>query len=328
MGELCAVTGASGFTGSYLARRLLADGNRVRVMVRKAEDAARFAAEGMEVVEGDIRDTDAHQELVEGADVLYHIAAMFREAKFPESDYLAVNRDATLQLAQAAQNAGVRRFVHCSTIGVHGDIEQPPGHETSPFRPGDPYQRTKLAGEKAALEFGKKHPLEVVVVRPASIYGPGDLRLLKLFKMIHKGRWFVLGSGEALFHLVYVEDLVEGFVRAAHADGVDGEVFIVAGGEAVSQNELAARIARIMGVRDRFPHFPAWPFQILGSVVETICVPLRIDPPIYRRRVDFFTKSRSFTIDKAERMLSYQPKVSVDEGLTRTFEWYRDEGLL
>ena len=127
---------------------------------------------------------------------------------------------------------------------------------------------------------------------------------------------------------MYVEDLVDGFIRAAHAEGVDGEVFIVAGGEAVSQNELASRIGRIMGVRDRFPHFPAWPFQILGSVVETICVPLRIDPPIYRRRVDFFTKSRSFKIDKAERMLVYQPKVSVDEGLTRTFEWYRDEGLL
>jgi nucleoside-diphosphate-sugar epimerase len=328
MGELCAVTGASGFTGSYLARRLLADGNQVRVMVRKPEDAERFSAEGMEVVEGDIRDVDAHQELVEGADVVYHIAAMFREAKFPESEYLAVNRDATLQLAQAAQNAGVRRFVHCSTIGVHGDIEQPPGDEDSPFRPGDPYQRTKLAGEEAVREFGRSNPLEVVVVRPASIYGPGDLRLLKLFKMIHKGRWFVLGSGDALFHLVYVEDLVDGFIRAAHTEGVDGEVFIVAGGEAVSQNELAARIARIMGVRDRFPHFPAWPFQILGSVVETICVPLRIDPPIYRRRVDFFTKSRSFKIDKAERMLVYQPKVSVDEGLSRTFEWYRDEGLL
>lgn len=328
MGELCAVTGASGFTGSYLARRLLADGNQVRVMVRRTEDAARFAAEGMEVVEGDIRDVDAHQELVDGAGVVYHIAAMFREAKFPESEYLAVNRDATLQLAQAAQTAGVRRFVHCSTIGVHGDIEHPPGDEESPFQPGDPYQRTKLAGEQAVRAFGDSNPLEVVVVRPASIYGPGDLRLLKLFRMIHKGRWFVLGSGDALFHLVYVEDLVDGFIRAAHTEGVDGEVFIVAGGEAVSQNELASRIARIMGVRDRFPHFPAWPFQVLGSVVETVCVPLRIDPPIYRRRVDFFTKSRSFKIDKAERMLVYQPRVSVDEGLTRTFEWYRDEGLL
>jgi len=282
----------------------------------------------MEIVEGDIRDVDAHVELVEGADVVYHIAAMFREAKFPESDYLAVNRDATVQLARAAQDAGVRRFVHCSTIGVHGDIEEPPGNENSPFRPGDPYQRTKLAGEEALLAFGREVGLETVVVRPASIYGPGDLRLLKLFKMIHKGRWFVLGSGDALFHLVYVEDLVDGFVRAAHADGVNGEVFIVAGGEAVTQDELAARIARIMGVRDRFPHFPAWPFQILGSLVEAICVPLRIDPPIYRRRVDFFTKSRSFSIEKAEKMLSYEPQVSVDVGLARTFAWYRDEGLL
>ena len=328
MGELCAVTGASGFTGGYLARRLLADGNPVRVLVRKTEDAARFAAEGMEVIEGDIRDVDAQAELVEGAGVVYHIAAMFREARFPESDYLAVNRDATVQLAEAAQAAGVRRFVHCSTIGVHGDVEEPPGDENSPFRPGDPYQRTKLAGEDALLEFAADNPLEVVIVRPASIYGPGDLRLLKLFKAIHKGYWMVLGSGAAMFHLVYVEDLVEGFVRAAHADGVDSEVFIVGGGEAVSQNELAARIARVMGVRDRFPHLPAWPFQILGSVVETICVPLRIDPPIYRRRVDFFTKSRSFRIDKAKRMLAYEPNVSIDDGLARTFAWYRDEGLL
>jgi len=298
------------------------------VMVRNASAREPLERLGVEVVLGDIGDVDAQDKLVDGAERVFHIAAMFREANHPDQEYYRVNVVATRDLLTRARDSGVKRFVHCSTIGVHGHVENPPANEDSPFNPGDVYQESKLEGERVALSFAKEGPMEVTVIRPASIYGPGDLRMLKMFRMIAKGRFFLLGSGEATFHPVYIDDLVQAFMKAGEVDGVNGEVFIGGGPRYLSHNEMSAIIARCAGVRERFPHFPVWPFYWLGWLMEMVCIPFGIDPPLHRRRVGFFTKHRAFTIDKARKMLGYDPQVGVEEGMRRTYEWYRDEGLL
>ena len=320
-----AVTGATGFTGSHLVRTLVADGQAVKVLARDPA-RARTLPDEVQVVHGDVTDAAAARKVVEGCDVVYHLAAAFREPGIPDARYHEVHVEATRLLLEAARDEGVRRFVHCSTIGVHSHIAHPPADETCPHNPGDIYQSTKSEGERLALEFGRKHDFPVAVVRPATIYGPGDLRLLKLFRMIARRRFVMLGRGEVFLHMVHVEDLVHGFRLAAERPEAVGEVFIVAGEEYVTLNELASRIAGLFGVPAPRLHLPVWPFYLAGALCESVCIPLKIDPPIFRRRVAFFTKSRAFRIEKARRLLGYEPKVDLQTGLAQTAAWYRQHG--
>ena len=320
------VTGASGFTGGHLARYLAARGHTVRALVRDASRAGQLQRDGIELVTGDLRDRDSLRRAVQGIDLVYHIAAIYRAAGVPARDYQAINAEAVAALVEEASAANARRLVHCSTVGVHGDVERPPASEDAPLRPGDVYQTTKLDGERLAREASERTGLAVTVARPTGIYGPGDRRLLKLFRGVARGRWVTLGPGEIYYHLTYVDDLVEGFRLCGEVPQAAGRTYILAGPEVTTLNELVARIAAEAGVRPPRFHLPVWPFWLAGAVCEAACVPLRIEPPIYRRRVDFFTKSRAFDIARARRELGYAPAVGLGEGIRRTLRWYRDQG--
>lgn len=326
MPENVLVTGATGFTGSHLVASLVADGYRVTVLARNRERAQTLPAE-VKVVVGDVTDRAAVRRATAGPQVVYHLAAAFREAGIPDERYREVHVDGTRYLLEAADEEGVRRFVHCSTVGVHSHIENPPADETCPHTPGDIYQQTKSEGELLALRFNAEHRLPVSVARPAPIYGPGDLRL-KLFRMIAEGWFVMLGSGEPFFHMVYVDDLVRGLKLLAERPEAVGEVYIFAGEEYLTLNGLVRLIADVLEVRPPRMRFPAWPVYLASGVVEKVCVPFGIEPPIYRRRVAFFTKSRAFSIAKARRELGYEPKVGLREGIIATAEWYRAEGLI
>lgn len=322
------VTGGTGFTGSHLVRNLVADGYDVRVLARSAARARDTLPAEVEVVEGDITDAEAIDRATRGCKVVYHLAAAFREAGIPDSRYREVHVDGTRLLLEAARAEGVERFVHCSTIGVHGHIDNPPANETTRFAPGDIYQETKLEGEQLAMEFQRQHQFPLTVARPGTIYGPGDLRLLKLFKMIALRRFVVLGSGKVCLHMVHVDDLVRGLRLLADKPEAIGEVFILGGEEFRPLNDIFAIIAEAVGAPPPRIHLPVWPVYMLGAVMEKVCVPLNIEPPIYRRRVAFFTKSRAFSIEKAERVVGYQPQVDLETGIRQTARWYRDQGFL
>jgi nucleoside-diphosphate-sugar epimerase len=326
--ERVLVTGGTGFTGSHLVRNLVDEGYVVRVLARSAARARERLPGEVEIVEGDVADPAVVRRSIRGRDVVYHLAAAFREAGIPDARYHEVHVLATRLLLEAARAEGVRRFVHCSTVGVHGHIANPPADETAPHEPGDIYQATKSEGERLALEFQRQHDFPLTVARPAPIYGPGDLRLLKLFRMIARKRFVMLGSGRVFFHMVHVRDLVKGFRLLADRDEAVGEVFIFAGEEYCTLNELAARIAALWALPPPRLHLPVWPFYAAGAVCELVCVPLRIEPPIYRRRVAFFTKSRAFTTRKARELLGFSASVSLDSGLEETAAWYRNQGLI
>ena len=318
------VTGATGFTGGHLAAHLAAAGDHVRVLVRRDRrglvDSSKFS-----VVEGDLRDADALKRAAEGADVVYHIAAIYRKAGLRDEAYRTVNAVAVGKLIEAARAGGARRVVHCSTVGVHGDVEHPPANEDAPLRPGDVYQETKLEGEQIARDAGARTGVEVVIARPTGIYGPGDRRLLKLFRGVAHRRFVILGDGRIYYHLTYIDDLVAGFRLCGTVPRAAGRTYILAGGDVTTLNELVALIAEEARVPPPKIHLPVWPFWTAGTLCEAICAPLRMEPPIYRRRVDFFTKSRAFDITRARQELGYAPAVGLREGIRRTLEWYRRE---
>lgn len=322
------VTGGTGFTGSNLVSSLVRDYDRIRVITRSAARAASILPSEVELVEGDITDPAAVDRAVEGCEVVFNLAAAFREPKINQRRYTEVHVEGTRNLLEASIQHGVRRFVHCSTVGVLSHIENPPADETWGYAPGDVYQATKAEGERLALHYAKERGAPVTVARPTPIYGPGDTRLLKLFKMISRRRFLMLGDGQVFFHLVHVEDLVRGLrLLAVHPEAV-GEIFILGGEEYRTLNDVVELIASEVGVPKPRWHVPAGPFQVLGSVCERVCIPLGISPPIYRRRVDFFTKSRAFSIAKAKQVLGYFPEVDLRAGIRGTVDWYRRQGLL
>lgn len=322
------VTGATGFTGGALAQKLIELGNVVRVIVRKKYNLKLHDTGKLEIVEGSIVEKDIVDEALKDIDKVFHIAAVFREGGLKDQDYWDVHVKATENLLNSSLKHNIKRFIHCSTMGVHGHIKMPPANEDSPYSPGDIYQITKLEGEKTALNFYKKTKLPVAVVRPCAIYGPGDMRLLKLFRMAKRKPIILLGDGEIYYHLVYIDDLVNGFILASEKDEAVGESFLIGGEKAYKLNEIMDKISKILGTSNKKIHLPVAPFQIAGSVCEKICIPLGIKPPIYRRRVDFFTKSRSFDISKAKNILGYQPKFSIGEGLEKTAQWYKEKRFL
>ena len=296
------VTGATGFTGGHLARSLAARGDHVRALVRAGSDPIGHLssdAERIEVVNGDLRDKDAVRRAVEGVDLVYHIAAIYRQAGLREEEYRAVNATAVRTVVEAAKSGGARRVVHCSTVGVHGDVEHPPANEDAPLRPGDIYQQTKLEGEEIARAASRDTGVEVVIARPTGIYGPGDRRLLKLFRGVARRRFVILGDGRIFYHLTYIDDLVEGLRLCATVPAAASRTYILAGGEVTTLNELTEIIASEAHVPPPRLHLPVWPVWTAGAVCEALCAPFRIEPPLYRRRVDFFTKSRAFDISRA-----------------------------
>lgn len=320
------VTGVTGFTGGHLARRLReTHGDDVRVLVRTDAQAEIFRREGFEVAIGDLTNEASLQAACAGMDVVYNIAALYRTAGLPSSAYRAVNALGVAAIVRAAAAAGVRRVVHCSTVGVHGDIEHPPAGEDAPLKPGDVYQETKLEGEQLGREAAAAAGIELVIARPTGIYGPGDRRLFKLFGGVAKGRFLLLGKGEIFYHLTYVDDLCDGFRLCATVPGATGRTYILAGGEVTTLRELITITASVAGVRPRLLKLPVWPVWIAGAACEAICAPFGISPPLYRRRVDFFTKSRAFDITRAKAELGYAPAVTLRDGIGRTLEWYRAE---
>ena len=321
------VTGATGFTGGHLARALAARGDHVTALVR---DETRAASLGRKItlVRGDIRDPAALERAALGADVVYHIAAIYRQAGLADEEYRDVNARAVRTVIEAAGRAGVRRVVHCSTVGVHGDIEHPPAGEDAPLAPGDIYQVTKLEGERVARETAARTGIEVVIARPTGIYGPGDRRLLKLFRGVARRRFVVLGPGQIFYHLTYIDDLVKGFRLCGEIPAAAGRTYILAGAEVTTLNELVRLVAEVAGVLPPRLHLPVWPFWVAGAACEAICTPLGVEPPIYRRRVDFFTKSRAFDISRARAELGFEPRVGLREGIRRTLDWYRANGWI
>ncbi|HEY8233419.1 MAG TPA: NAD-dependent epimerase/dehydratase family protein [Vicinamibacteria bacterium] len=322
------MTGASGYTGGRLLQALRDRGDEVAVLVRPRSLSSGVASRASQVVEGDLADTAAVDRLVAGRDAVVHVAAVYRTAGHSDDYYREVNVRGTERLLEAAARHGVSRFVHTSTVGVHGHVEHPPADETAPLAPGDIYQQTKVEAETLVLGYHRARGVPVTVVRPGAIYGPGETRLLKLFRAIARGRYAIVGSGRTFYHPVFIDDLVAGYLLALERREAVGEAFLICGPSYVSQNELAALVAKHTGGRVLPFRIPARPIQWAGDLVEAICIPLGVEPPLHRRRVDFWTKSRAFTIAKARRLLGYDPRTGLDQGIALTAAWYRQAGWL
>lgn len=323
------VTGGTGFTGTALVRRLLSDGHSVVALDYKEGLAAHeLRRRGAEIVLGSVTNRDAVMRAMQGVDVVHHLAAAFRELNVPEQHYYEVNVEGTRNVLTAAARAGVQKVVYCSTCGVHGNVDDPPGDENSPIRPADYYQQTKYEAEPFVREWNRRG-LRTTILRPAAIYGPGDPeRFFMIFKRVSRGVFPMFGDGKTLYHPLYIDNLVDALVAAMPPDVGNGEAYLIADEQYVEIEELVRNVASALGVSVNIPHYPLLPLIAAGHVCETLCKPFGITPPIFPRRVDWYRQNRAFDIRKAKRDLNYRPQVGLAEGLRRTASWYRSEGYL
>lgn len=327
MGKIL-VTGATGFTGTALCRRLIGDGHEVVAFVRPTSKTKTLEEMGVVCKTVDICDAEAVLREFTDITKVYHIAAAYRTEHSTTETFIKVNVKATGNLLEAARQNKIERFIHCSTVGVQGEIDDPPADEEYRMKPGDHYQESKKDGELLARKYFAEEGVTGTVFRPVGIYGPGDTRFLKLFRSVNKGVFVMIGSGSVLYHMTYIDDLIDGIVLCGTHPNAPGEVFTLGGEKYTTLKELVGEVARVLGKQPPVLRIPYLPVFWASIICDKVCKLLHVSPPIYPRRVEFFSLDRAFSIDKARRLLGYAPKVGLHEGLSRTADWYRKNNLI
>ena len=305
-----AITGVAGFIGSHVAEAALSRGFFVRGL-----DVIDRAPAGVERVVGDVREAAAAARLCSGADFVVHTAAIVGESGRKEL-FWRINVEGTRVVARAAREAGVRRFVHISSVMVYG-FRYPPGvTEDGPLAgEGNPYCETKIESERVARAFREPGNLDVVALRLGDVYGPGSVPWVIRPLELMRRRLFILPSGgRGVLNPVHIDDVVRAVFLAL--DRPVSGAFNITGGAAVTCREYFSRLAALAGRRG-VPSLPA-PLLHAGFTALAALAPLFGQKPIaYASGVDFLMRPYAYSIEKARRDLGYEPSVGLDEGLRR-----------
>ncbi len=325
------ITGGTGFIGSRLALALLGSGESVRILgqanhAAEAENAQSVRAQGGRVILGSVIDNHTIDEAVGGVHTVYHLAAAQHEANVPNAHFYRVNVDGTQRMLEASVRSGVRRFVYGSTIGVYRSGKGLVTCDDSPTIPDNIYGKTKLEAEKVIASYQDQLP--AVVVRITETYGPGDRRLLKLFRAVKKKRYFHIGRSDNPHHPIFIDDLIEALKLAAAAQDAPGQTLVVPGYEVVTTRQMVQAIAMAVGVDFPRVRVPMWPFWFGAVIMENTLGRLGIQPPLHRRRMHFFVKGFKFSGGPAMSVMGFQPQTPFVDGIKATAQWYTTEGLL
>jgi nucleoside-diphosphate-sugar epimerase len=323
------VTGATGFLGGVLVTELLRRRQPVRILARDSDKASQQFGDAAAIVRGNITDVAAVRQAVDGASAIYHLAGRLYHPSIPAALYHQTHVEGTRNLLEACRGqTQLKRIVHVSTTGVHGVTGELPAAEDAPFAPTNPYEATKLSGELLALQACQEQGLPIAVVRPALVYGPGDLHLLGFVVSIDRGLFRVIDGGRSLLHPVYVDDVVAALLLCAERSQAVGRSYNIAAEHPVTVGELATAIAHGLGKELPAGSIPLW-LANLGSDLFALLPGLRGErAPLTRSRVEFLTQSRVYDIRRAQAELGYSPQIELEEGMKRTAAWYRSHRRL
>jgi nucleoside-diphosphate-sugar epimerase len=326
-GKTIFITGATGLVGSHAAEEALTRGHRVRALVRPTSDIRRLEQWGVERIVGDLEDAEALREGADGADWILNCAARVGDWGTLE-EFRRLNVAALRLLLDAACEARVERLVHVSSLGVYEGRDHHGTDETVPpaAHSLDAYTRSKTEAEALVLDYHRRRGLPAAIVRPGFIYGERDRTVLpKLLTNLRRGTFAFFGSGEQRLNCIYVKNLVHAMFLAAESPAAVGEVFNVTDAEPVSKKQFVGRIAELAGLRTPTRHIPLPVARLLAQLVEGTAKLLRAKKPplINKARYKFLGLNLDYSIEKARRVLGYQPPFTFEEAIQRAMAEHR-----
>jgi nucleoside-diphosphate-sugar epimerase len=323
-GKTAFVTGATGFLGGVLVRRLAAEGVYVRALARRA-NRDRFIAglENVDIYSGDMTDTKRLHEITTGCDYVFHVAATLGGSV---AKLRPVNVEGTRSLMEAAESAGVKRVVHVSSIAIYGFPSQGIITEDKPPLPNRvPYNITKLEGEQALIGAAKNVPYSII--RPGMIYGANSVMWTRnMFNLAKRRPTLFVGDGSGSTHPVYVDDVVDMMVTLATHPRAAGEAFNCAPDPSPTWREYLGAYAKLAG-HDRWLALPVPLVKLIVPLAEGVLT-LRGEPQDIPKIIPYITGQITYSMQKARDYLNWQPKVSLEEGIQRCVPYLREKGLL
>jgi len=325
------VTGSTGFIGGHLIGRLIRQKQRIRILIRKKSQFEKIGKSiFIEPFYGDLRDLSSLNGIMQDVDVAFHLASVINAKREHKDIYWNTNVFGTYNLLEIIRKEGrqIQKFIFCSSVGTMGPLESIPADESTPCFPHNLYEKSKFEAEKIVEDFRESEGIPVSIVRPSWVYGPGDMRTLKLFKTIKNRKFIMIGDGKTLIHPVYVEDVVQGLMLCAFEKKSEGQTYIIAGERSLKVSELVARIAEYYNRCIPKFHVPLLLAKLMVIPVEVLYALFSKRPPVSRRSFEFFSKDQSFSILKAKKELGYEPKTDLAKGLNMTIRWYRDNNYL
>ncbi len=324
----CLITGAGGLVGSYLAEACIKRGYKVKALIRQGSDGSFLENSGAEVIGGDLLDPSLPKESFQGVDVVFHCAAKVGDWGSVDS-YRSVNVEGLRKLLDSLDPKNLYKFIHFSSLGVYEARHHYQTDESTPLpeQHFDGYTQSKVESEKLALQYQKEKGFPIVVLRPGFIYGPRDRTVLpRLMDKLKSKEVKYIGSSGYAMNNIFVGNLVQAAFLALDNPKAVGEVFNLTDGEKVSKKRFISTIAKGMNLPTPFfIPVPLWLAKMLASMMEKKALKSGAQqaPKITRANIKFLGLNLDFSIEKAKRVLGYNPTQSFDDAMTETLNWYK-----
>ena len=333
------VTGATGLIGSHLVEKLAAEGKNIRILVMRNplqpienQTLNELKRLNIEIIYGDLRDKDSLKPALAGISTVFHCAAISRPMNIPKKMYYDINTQGTKNLLKTCLEQNIDKYLHISAISVLG--VSPDGHplkedEYQPEKFLDDYDLSKKQAESIVLDFYKYHNLPIVILRPTMIYGPRCVARLTMFKYIRNRIFPLFHKGKSRMEFCYIDNLITGILLAASSSKALGQIYNLSDERAYQMREVIETIAQELGVKlCPIPGLMV-PAKVLGYLVEIAGKIFGFYHPFSPQVVDWMSYDRCvYNINKAKQELGYHPKVSLQEGIKRSVQWYRNNNLI
>ena len=323
------VTGATGFIGSHLVEALVNKGYQVYGLFRDNKKSDFLRRLGAKPIYGDLLNKETLKNALKNIDVVYHLAAALHANTKSKKTFFDVNVLGTKNLIEACLESKVKKFVHCSSVGVHG-ITKKLANENSPCKPTTDYDKSKYLAEKLVRNYLNNDKMDITIVRPAAIvYGPRDFSAMYgLFQAIESKKFMIIGNGRNIIHMIYVKNLVNGMILAAENKRANGQTYILADETLTTVRDIQNIIAKTLKVPKNNFRIPVWIAILLALNFEILSKIIKFSPPLTFSRVSFLTSNRAYDISKAKRELGFKSWISLQKGIQETVDWYIKNGHL
>lgn len=326
------LTGATGFIGRHLVENLVNEGHFCRCLVRQVVGLESvFYRTNVSLFVGDITDPNSLKDIGKDIDVAYHLAGAGHVSSVSSKGYeesFNINVNGTRNLMRSCGLNSVRRVIHFSSTAAMGLIRRPKIDETIKCRPRTPYQRSKYASEMAALQESRKCGIEVIILRPCMVYGPGGKgEFLKFCRLVNLGIFPRIGLGKNLTPIVHVNDVVQASVKALQK-GKSGEVYIIASHESPPLQDIHRYICAGLDIRRPYFYIPVWLAYLTAFFLERVCLITGNEPLVSRMNITSTITGRTFDIQKAMKDLSYCPEMALETSIAHTARYFKAASVL